>query len=275
MRDLSLITLLVALLLLPVSCRQNGSNSTAGAKGRCLDVLLDTTATSTQIKEAVIPWADSLKAFAIDTASLKVRLSAQQFAYMTIQLLSEQAERLEKSGDPIPDEELNHMMGQLIDASSQWIYTVEEGIPSIWRDIYYVSNQNSSEPVDGYFHIMYLLPTDAESGPELHIFYPDSAVDSPSLLFRNHIDNETMEEDVENQELIPLKNWSKKNEREDGFPMYVSVGSGIAEKMLEYDLMYLLFRSGNTPEGESGENEIALLALSYFQDKYTDVVGFD
>lgn len=275
MRIIPLITLLATLMVLPQSCRQNGSKSTAGAKSRCLDVLLDKKATSTQIKEAVIPWADSLKAFAVDKASLKARLSAQQFAFMTIQLLSEQADRLEKSGDPIPYEELNHMMGQLLDASSQWLYTVEEGIPCIWRDIYYVSNQNASEPVNGYFHIMYLLPTNAESGPELHIFFPDSAVDSPALLFRNHIDYDTMEEDVENQELIPLENWSEKNELEDGYPLYASVESPIAEKMLEYDLMYLLFRSGSTPEGEAGENEIARLELAYFRDKYAEVVGFD
>lgn len=272
MRRISLITLLAMLLFLPIYCKQNGSK---GVNSRCLDVLLDTTATFSQIKEAVIPWADTLNALAIDTTSLKARLSAQQFAYMTIQLLSGQADRLEKSGNPIPYEELNHMMGQLLDASSQWIYTVEEGIPCIWRDLYYVSNQEASEPVNGYFHIMYLLPTNAESGPELHIFFPDSAVDSPALLFRNHIDNETMEEDVENQELIPLKNWSKKNEREEGFPMYASVGSEIAEKMLEYDLLYLLFRSGNTPKGEAGENEIARLELAYFRDKYAEVVGFD
>ena len=275
MRRILQIALLAALLFLPLSCRQNVSTFTTGAKSRALDVLLDTAATFSQIKEAVILWADTLNAYAIDTESLKSRLSAQQLAYMSIQLLAGQASRLEKNGNPVPHEELNHLMGPLLDAASLWIYSVEEGIRSIWRDMYYVSNQNAAEPVNGYFHIMVLLPTDVDSGPELHIFFPDSAVDSPALLFRNYSDYETMEEDIENQELIPLENWSKKDELEEGFPLYASVESDITKKMLEYDLMYILFRSGNSPGGEAGENEIARLGLTYFQDKYAEIVGFD
>jgi len=39
--------------------------------------------------------------------------------------------------------------------------------------------------------------------------------------------------------------------------------------------MYVLFRSGPTPNGEAGENEMARIDLMYFQNKYSEVLGFD
>lgn len=275
MSRVPLIILLGAVLFLPMSCKQNGSNATADAKSHALNVLLDTTATLSQINEVIFPWADSLKASAVDTASLNARLSAQQFAFMTIQLLTEQAARMEKAGNPIPHEDLNRMMSPLLDAACQWLYSTIDGIPSIWRDMFYVSNQKANEPVDGYFHIMVLLPSEEMAEPELHIFFPESAADMPALLFRKYSSLETLEEDADNQELIPLEDWYKKGELEDGYPVYASAGADIVKRMLEYDLMYVLFRSGPTPNGEAGENEMARIDLMYFQNKYSEVLGFD
>ena len=47
--------------------------------------------------------------------------------------------------------------------------------------------------------------------------------------------------------------------------MYASAGADIVEKMLGNDLMYILF----DPEGT------ARVGLMYFQEKYTEAVGFD
>ena len=84
-----------------------------------------------------------------------------------------------------------------------------------------------------------------------------------------------MEEDTDNQVLVPLEDWYGKGELDAGYPMYASAGSDIVEKMLKYDQMYILFSSGSTLDGSQGPNETVRVGLMYFQDKYTEAVGFD
>ena len=263
-RSIHIIAAVAALLLLPLSCRQPVRGTASGAGRSCFDVLLDTTATFPQVQAAVLPWADRLRRATADTASLQKRLTAQQFAYITIELLASQVSRLGKTGEDIPYEEFNALMNPLLEAANQWLHTTEDGLTSVWRDMYYASGADTDTP-EGYFHIMVALPDDEASEPELHIFFPESARGNPRLIFRKYKDYETLEEDIDNQEVVPLENWYGKGELDTGYPMYASAGADIVEKMLGNDLMYILF----DPEGT------ARVGLMYFQEKYTEAVGFD
>ena len=269
--------LLAALLILPVSCGRNARQAASGtrAPASCFEVLLDSTSTFQQVREAVLPWADSLRRAAADTVSLQTRMTAQQYAYVTIEMLAVKIGRLGKAGEDIPYEEFNDMMNPLLEAVNLWLYTTEDGLTSVWRDMYYASDQSAGSPVESYFHIMVVLPDDVDSEPELHIFFPESARENPGLLFRKYKDLETLEEDEDSQILIPLEEWYRKGELDAGYPMYASAGADVVEKMLEYDLMYILFSGGSTLDGSVGTNEMARLGLMYFQDKYTEAVGFD
>ena len=277
MRKLPLFALLAAFLLLPLSCRQSARNATpaSGARNSCFEVLLDTTVTFPQVQAAVIPWADSLRTATADTASLQKRITAQQFAYITMDLLAAQVSRLGNSGQTIPYEDFNALMNPLLEAANQWLCTTEDGLTSVWRDMYYASGQEVGSPTESYFHIMVVLPDDDGTEPELHIFFPESARANPGLLFRKYKDYDTLEEDIDNQELIPLEEWYGKGELDAGYPMYASAGADIVEKMLEYDQMYILFSSGSTLDGSQGPTETARVGLMYFQDKYTEALGFD
>lgn len=269
--------LLAALLILPVSCGRNARQAASDnrAPASCFEVLLDSTSTFRQVREAVLPWADSLRRAAADTVSLQTRMTAQQYAYVTIEMLAAKIGRLGKAGEDIPYEEFNDMMNPLLEAVNLWLYTTEDGLTSVWRDMYYASDQSAGSPVESYFHIMVVLPDDVDSEPELHIFFPESARENPGLLFRKYKDLETLEEDEDSQILIPLEEWYRKGELDAGYPMYASAGADVVEKMLEYDLMYILFSGGSTLDGSVGTNEMARLGLMYFQDKYTEAVGFD
>ena len=269
--------LLAALLILPVSCGRNARQAASGtrAPASCFEVLLDSTSTFQQVRAAVLPWADSLRRAAADTVSLQTRMTAQQYAYVTIEMLAAKIGRLGKAGEDIPYEEFNDMMNPLLEAVNLWLYTTEDGLTSVWRDMYYASDQSAGNPVESYFHIMVVLPDDVDSEPELHIFFPESAQENPGLLFRKYKDLETLEEDEDRQILIPLEEWYRKGELDAGYPMYASAGADVVEKMLEYDLMYILFSGGSTLDGSVGTNEMARLGLMYFQDKYTEAVGFD
>lgn len=269
--------LLAALLILPVSCGRNARQAASGtrAPASCFEVLLDSTSTFQQVRAAVLPWADSLRRAAADTVSLQTRMTAQQYAYVTIEMLAAKIGRLGKAGEDIPYEEFNDMMNPLLEAVNLWLYTTEDGLTSVWRDMYYASDQSAGSPVESYFHIMVVLPDDVDSEPELHIFFPESARENPGLLFRKYKDLETLEEDEDSQVLIPLEEWYRKGELDAGYPMYASAGADVVEKMLEYDLMYILFSGGSTLDGSVGTNEMARLGLMYFQDKYTEAVGFD
>lgn len=269
--------LLAALLILPVSCGRNARREASGTRPpvSCFEVLLDSTSTFRQVREAVIPWADSLRRAAADTVSLQTRMIAQQYAYVTIEMLAAKIGHLGKAGEDIPYEEFNDMMNPLLEAVNLWLYTTEDGLTSIWRDMYYASDQSAGSPVESYFHIMVVLPDDVDAEPELHIFFPESARENPGLLFRKYKDLETLEEDEDSQILIPLEEWYRKGELDAGYPMYASAGADVVEKMLEYDLMYILFSGGSTLDGSAGTNEMARLGLMYFQDKYSEAVGFD
>ena len=269
--------LLAALLILPVSCGRKARQAASGtrAPASCFEVLLDSTSTFQQVRAAVLPWADSLRRAAADTVSLQTRMTAQQYAYVTIEMLAAKIGRLGKAGEDIPYEEFNDMMNPLLEAVNLWLYTTEDGLTSVWRDMYYASDQSAGSPVESYFHIMVVLPDDVDSEPELHIFFPESAQENPGLLFRKYKDLETLEEDEDSQVLIPLEEWYRKGELDAGYPMYASAGADVVEKMLEYDLMYILFSGGSTLDGRVGTNEMARLGLMYFQDKYTEAVGFD
>lgn len=269
--------LLAALLILPVSCGRKARQAASGtrAPASCFEVLLDSTSTFQQVRAAVLPWADSLRRAAADTVSLQTRMTAQQYAYVTIEMLAAKIGRLGKAGEDIPYEEFNDMMNPLLEAVNLWLYTTEDGLTSVWRDMYYASDQSAGNPVESYFHIMVVLPDDVDSEPELHIFFPESAQENPGLLFRKYKDLETLEEDEDSQILIPLEEWYRKGELDAGYPMYASAGADVVEKMLEYDLMYILFSGGSTLDGSVGTNEMARLGLMYFQDKYTEAVGFD
>ncbi len=269
--------LLAALLILPVSCGRKARQAASGtrAPASCFEVLLDSTSTFQQVRAAVLPWADSLRRAAADTVSLQTRMTAQQYAYVTIEMLAAKIGRLGKAGEDIPYEEFNDMMNPLLEAVNLWLYTTEDGLTSVWRDMYYASDQSAGNPVESYFHIMVVLPDDVDSEPELHIFFPESAQENPGLLFRKYKDLETLEEDEDSQVLIPLEEWYRKGELDAGYPMYASAGADVVEKMLEYDLMYILFSGGSTLDGSVGTNEMARLGLMYFQDKYTEAVGFD
>lgn len=269
--------LLAALLILPLSCGRKARQAASGtrAPASCFEVLLDSTSTFQQVRAAVLPWADSLRRAAADTVSLQTRMTAQQYAYVTIEMLAAKIGRLGKAGEDIPYEEFNDMMNPLLEAVNLWLYTTEDGLTSVWRDMYYASDQSAGSPVESYFHIMVVLPDDVDSEPELHIFFPESARENPGLLFRKYKDLETLEEDEDSQILIPLEEWYRKGELDAGYPMYASAGADVVEKMLEYDLMYILFSGGSTLDGSVGTNEMARLGLMYFQDKYTEAVGFD
>lgn len=277
MRRIPLVAVLAAFLLLPLSCRQPVRKTASAARptNSCFAVLLDTTTTFPQVQAAVLPWADSLRRASADTASIQKRLTAQQFAYITMDLLAGRISQLGNAGETIPYEEFNALMNPLLEAANQWLFTTEDGLTSVWRDMYYASDQDAGSPDESYFHIMVALPDDGESEPELHIFFPESAQGSPGLLFRKYKDYESFEEDADDQVFIPLEDWYAKGELDVGYPMYASAGADVVERMLGYDLMYILFSSGSSLDGSAVPNETARIGLMYFQEKYTEALGFD
>lgn len=68
---------------------------------------------------------------------------------------------------------MNNMASRLLDAAGQWFYSEEEGIPCIWQDLYYISHKNTDNPINGFFHIMVLLPRKGRSDAGVGLL-PDS-----------------------------------------------------------------------------------------------------
>ncbi len=153
-----------------------------------------------------------------------------------------------------------------------WFSSADEQLPHIWRDHYYVCHQHAEEPTDGFFHLMVTIPTEDQPDPTLRIFYPDSAEDSPIIIFTKYYGNGSIEEDYESRDIVPLDNWSPKDSIEEGYPMYAIGDASIVDKMLNNDVAYLMFRSSESANGDPGETEIARLSLDSFQKEWEQVV---
>lgn len=226
-----------------------------------VEVILDSTSSWQAVNSIALPFVDSLCIAASDENSLERRLFGQEWGYMTIGLITEKYSRLFRSGNEVSQNDYTLILERLSDALSSWFYSDDDILPCIWRDHYYTCNQNAENPVDGYFHIMITLPTEEDPSPSLQIFYPEAAEGDPFLVFSQYINPDSAEESPQNREVVQLKDWLPKDGIANGFPMYAEGGADIVEKMLNSDVVYLMFTSEATPDGTPGEIEMARVRL--------------
>lgn len=261
---------LFLLILLVLSCGQTqrkveNSTSLSDLHKSFVEVILDSTSSWQMVNATALPFVDSLCIAALDENSLGRRLYGQEWGYMTIGLISEKYSQLFGAGNEVSQNEYALILDRLSDAVSSWFYSDDDILPCIWRDHYYTSNQNTENPVDGYFHIMITLPTEEDPSPSLQIFYPEAAEGDPFLVFSQYINPDGVEESPDNREVVQLKDWLPKDGIANGFPMYAEGGADIVEKMLNSDVMYLMFSSEATAEGAPGETEVARVSLKPMQ----------
>lgn len=230
-----------------------------------VEVILDSTSSWQMVNAAALPFVDSLCIAALDENSLGRRLYGQEWGYMTIGLITEKYSQLYGAGNEVSQNEYALILDRLSDAVSSWFYSDDDILPCIWRDHYYTSNQNADNPVDGYFHIMITLPTEDDPSPSIQIFYPEAAEGDPFLVFSQYINPDGAEESPQNREVVQLKDWLPKDGIANGYPMYAEGDADIVEKMLNSDVMYLMFTSEATPDGSPGETEVARVTLKSIQ----------
>ena len=221
------------------------------------------------VNAIALPFVDSLCIAASDENSLEKRLCCQEWGDMTIGVITEKYSQLFRSGNEVSQNDYALILDRLSDAVSSWFYSDDDILPCIWRDHYYTCNQKSDNPVDGYFHIMITLPTEENPLPSLQIFYPEAADGDPLLVFSKYINPDGAEESPDNRDVVQLTNWLPKDGIANGFPMYAEGGADIVEKMLNSDVMYLMFTSEATPDGFPGETEIARVTLKPMQSLWT------
>lgn len=230
-----------------------------------VDVLADEKSSWDDVVSVMAHLVDVINKAASDEDNLKNRLMGQQCAYMAINLLTDKYEEFEDNEIPVDSIEENRIVSELTASANQWFYEDNLELPNFWRDHYYVSNKSSKHPVNGYFHLMLTMPTSSEDAPDFHIFYPDTAEDDPVLIFRKYKTDINGGEDHEEQLTFHLKDWAKKEVNDEGFNMHAFTGPVITKYLFDYDVLYLTFKSFNTPDGEPGESEMARLELRPLQ----------
>ena len=242
------------------------SASFSGLASGIQSVFDDTSSSPNELLSALSPFIDSLLVLARDENNQRNRIAAQHLSYLAIELLSD------RCGNDIDDEAavqaMNNMASRLLDAAGQWFYSEEEGIPCIWQDLYYISHKNTDNPINGFFHIMVLLPREGRSDAELDVFFPDNAASMPYLAFTKFRDAKSLDEDYENVVSVQFDSWHKKDEIEVGYPLYGVAGQDVVDLMLNQDVMYLWFSNSENPDDD--DIEAARISLSYFQKKYRE-----
>lgn len=269
MRTINQILTIVVACACAICCGQTTKKNTPKTLDQLhhtfVEVMLDSTASWNQIIKAADPFADSLCAAATDENSLRNRMYGQEWGYMTIELLFESFSDLADAGKDVNNDDLETVIAKITKATTRWFYSPDEQLPHIWRDHYYVSNKSAEDPTDGFFHLMVTLPTQEHPKPTLQIFYPESAVGRPAIIFRENLDDQVVDDDFDMKNLIELDNWYEKDEVEEGMPMQASADETVVEKMLAHQVMYLLFQSDTAADGTPGELEIARVNLAPLQ----------
>lgn len=267
---------IIITLLTVLSCgnaQKKGGNNNLFEMMQVLSVVTaDTLSTWQDVMNATTPVIDSIILDATDEVDLKKRMLGQELGYLVMEAITDKYLDLKAHGESASSEELDRIVSDLQGALCCWFYSEDERLPHIWRDHYYVSNKNAEEPSNGFFHIMVSVPTPAQPAPNLYIYYPESAEGRPAIIFREHLDNDLVDDKFDVHDIVTLQDWYKKDEVEKGFPMYATADEDVVEKMLCNSVMYLLFQSRPASEGAPGEVEIARVHLEPFQIMWQELV---
>ena len=236
-----------------------------------IEVAIDSATSWEQVTALAYPFADSLREAALDENNTRRRIKAQRSGYLTIELLSEKYTHLSDSGREVNQEDVSNNFGKFSDQLMEWFLSDEEEMPHLFRDHYYVSHKDSEKRTEGYFHLMATLPTESVPEPALHIFYPESAEDYPHVFFTDYEEGVEVD-DVDSLVEAELVNWSPKDSVEEGYPMYAVTAPSAVQMMLQYDTMFLMFKSGPSADGSSDEIETARVPLEPFQKLWKESV---
>ena len=177
------------------------------------DVTADSLSTWQDVMNATTPVLDSIILDATDDVNLKKRMLGQELGYLVMEALTDKYLDLEKHRESASSEELDRIVSTLQEALSCWFYSKDERLPHIWRDHYYVSNKNAEEPSNGFFHIMVSLPTPEHPTPVLYIYYPESAEGRPAIIFREHLEDDLVDDKFDLRDIVTLQDWYKKGSR--------------------------------------------------------------
>lgn len=267
---------IITTLLTVLSCgnaQKKGGNNNLFEMMQVLSVVTaDSLSTWQDVMNATTPVIDSIILDATDEVDLKKRMLGQELGYLVMEAITDKYLDLKAHGESASSEELDRIVSDLQGALCCWFYSEDERLPHIWRDHYYVSNKNAEEPSNVFFHIMVSVPTPAQPAPNLYIYYPESAEGRPAIIFREHLDNDLVDDKFDVHDIVTLQDWYKKDEVEKGFPMYATADKDVVEKMLCNSVMYLLFQSRPASEGAPGVVEIARVHLEPFQIMWQELV---
>lgn len=271
-RIICIITTLLTVLSCDNAQKKGGNNNLFEMMQVLSVVTADSLSTWQDVMNATTPVIDSIILDATDEVDLKKRMLGQELGYLVMEAITDKYLDLKAHGESASSEELDRIVSDLQGALCCWFYSEDERLPHIWRDHYYVSNKNAEEPSNGFFHIMVSVPTPAQPAPNLYIYYPESAEGRPAIIFREHLDNDLVDDKFDVHDIVTLQDWYKKDEVEKGFPMYATADKDVVEKMLCNSVMYLLFQSRPASEGAPGEVEIARVHLEPFQIMWQELV---
>lgn len=266
----SVTLLLLTLSLLPQCRGKNGNNAADLNSFQRISLNIekafnDGTLNTEKLIAAIAPSIDSIIKWANDQEDLDNRLNAQALAYQTFNMVGEllASDNADKLDITAVEETV---ISPLLNAIEQWYFDIEkeEGIPYLWRDLFYISGKETEQPSDGFFHIM-VLPYFADSYEAgLQVFFPESAETAQFLAFAK-------DDDPDDMVMIPFDDWFHKGEFNEDYPVVAFAGQDAVDKMLSYDSMFIIF-SGDQDSANTDNFETSKLSLKWFQKKYQECV---
>ena len=274
------VLLLLALCLLPQCRGKNVPSQSSGLEisdsyerlaAGILDIMNDRSLSADALVEALSPYMDSIVAMANDSESLGNRMASQILAHQMVNQMTENYFLADDSDDSVIKALDDVILPPILDVLGKWFIDIDDETHVLWSDKLYISDKQSDEPINGYFHIMVLMKVEDDDVPELDIFFPDCAVSLPVLAFAKDDNLDALPDDQDSIVQIPLEQWFARNELAEGYPLFAFAGQEVVEMMLENDIMFISF--SRSKDYNTDMFETARLSLAPFQEKYQEYMS--
>ena len=275
------VLLLLALCLLPQCRGKNASSQSSGLEiadsywrlaTEIEDIMNDRSLSADALVKALSPYMDSIVVMANDSESMGNRMASQFLASQMVNLMTENYFLADDTDDSVIKALDDVILPPILDVLGKWFIDIDDETHVLWSDKLYISDKQSDEPINGYFHIMVLMKVEDDDVPELDIFFPDCAVSLPVLAFAKDDNLDALPDDQDSIVQIPLEQWFAKDELAEGYPLFAMADQQVVEMMLEYDIMFISF-SRSKDEEDTDMYETARLTLAPFQEKYQEYMS--
>lgn len=214
------------------------------------------------IHEVAVPYAELLTEIAGKYTERDSRLYAQNIASVALDRVAALEGRIMTEAD---SKLYGEMISAFAAARSQWNMGTLDGRDHITHELAFASYAGTGEEVNDFFYIDYMLPTKTLPDVMLAVRFPDAAAGEAMVLFSRLVNGEENFEDRAGYSLGEFQQLDMPGAPASNFCF---CNQEVVDMMLDYDIMYIMYRSDKEPQGDYTGYDTATVFLQGFHEAF-------